>query len=390
LPGEALTSLIQKQAITVLSMPPSALRPLDPHQLSWIKMVVVAGEACPLELAQRWAGQCRFINAYGPTEYTVYASAGDYRPTDPLVALGAPLANTQLFLLDQQMRLVPPGVAGELYLAGASLARGYLHRPDLTAERFVPHPYSQEPGARLYRTGDRVRTLPDGRLEFLGRVDQQIKLRGFRIELGEIEHALREQENVQEAVVIMREDQPGQPRLVAYLVAQTDQTVALPSIRQALKQRLPEYMLPSAYLLLPALPLLANGKLNRRALPEPDQERPVLENPFVAPRSKVEAGLVEVWSDVLGLVQVGIYDNFFDLGGHSLLIPQVHSKIKERGIGNPTLVDLFHYPTIKLLAEHIQKPAGQEKMQALARPHQERAQIRQEILRRQSDLRRRR
>ncbi|HVU68905.1 MAG TPA: amino acid adenylation domain-containing protein [Ktedonobacteraceae bacterium] len=354
LPGTALTGLLREQAISMVTLPPSALAMLKPEEVE-LETLIVAGEACPLELARRWAGQCRFINAYGPTEYTVCATTGIYEASSPLFTMGYPIANTWLAILDEHWREVPAGEEGELYLGGAGLARGYLGRPELTAERFVPDPDSPEPGARLYRTGDRVRALPDGRLEFLGRVDQQVKLRGYRIELGEIEHALRAQPGVREAAALVREDNPGDARLVAYLVPAENERISPAALRAALKQTLPEYMLPSAFVLLEALPLLENGKLNRRALPAPGQERPELATPYVAARTEIERALEQIWSTVLGVNQIGIHDNFFELGGHSLRATLLQGWISERFAQDIPLTSIFAFPTIAELAHVLEE-----------------------------------
>ncbi|HEY3110810.1 MAG TPA: condensation domain-containing protein, partial [Chloroflexota bacterium] len=294
------------------------------------------------------------INNYGPTETTVVTTSGRTWPTDRSGAppsIGRPVANTQAYVLDERMRPVPVGVGGELYVGGDGVARGYLDRPALTAERFVPDPFAPEPGARMYKTGDLVRWRPDGTLEFLGRLDGQVKLRGFRIELGEIEAALAAHPAVREAAVIAREDAPGQRRLAAYVVWSTPVGPAPEELRAFLRARLPEYMLPSAFVPLAELPLTPNGKLDRRALPAPDRASRVGEEAGVAPRTPLEAQLVAIWAPVLGLAveQVGVHDNFFELGGDSILSIQLVARANEAGI-RLTPRQLFQHQTIAALA----------------------------------------
>jgi acyl carrier protein len=241
-----------------------------------------------------------------------------------------------------------------VYIGGRGLARGYAGAPEQTAEKFVPHPYSEEPGARLYKTGDRAKFLPDGTIEFLGRIDHQVKIRGFRIEIGEVESVLGRHPAVEEAVVITREDVPGDKRLVAYVVAGHDFTPTFSELRSYLKEKLPDYMIPTAMMFLDHLPLTPNGKIDRRALPTPDLERSRLETKFVAPRTPVEKILAKIWSEVLGLERVGVHDNFFELGGHSLLATQVMSRARENFEMELPLLHFFETPTIAGLTELIE------------------------------------
>src|SRR6185369_4251174 len=253
-------------------------------------------------------------------------------------------------IVDQAMQPVPVGVIGELYIGGVGLARGYWRRPELTAERFVPHPFSQRGGARLYRTGDLPRYLADGRVEFLGRSDQQVKLRGFRIELGEIEAVLRSQSGVQDAVVAMQAGTGGEKRLVGYVVPEEGSaTVTMTEWRSRLSEQLPEYMLPAVVVELRELPLTANGKVDRRALPEPDGARPELGAKYEGPRNEVEAELCRIWAGVLGLQRVGIHDNFFDLGGDSILSIQIVARANQRGL-HLAHKHLFEHRTVAELA----------------------------------------
>jgi non-ribosomal peptide synthase protein (TIGR01720 family) len=265
------------------------------------------------------------------------------------VPIGKPIANTQTYILDERMQVVQVGVAGELHIGGVGLARGYFKRSDLTAEKFISHPFSTEPGARMYKTGDLARYLPDGNIEFLGRIDHQVKIRGFRIELGEIEAVLAQHEDVREAVVLKREDVPGEQRLVAYVLAQAESSPTLGELRRHVSDKLPDYMIPSAFVMLDALPLTPNGKVDRRALPAPDGTRPELAQPYEAPRTEVEHTLAAIWSEVLRVEQLGIHDNFFERGGDSILSIQIISRAAQAGI-HLTPRQLFKHPTIAELA----------------------------------------
>jgi acyl carrier protein len=252
--------------------------------------------------------------------------------------------------LDGNLNPVPVGVSGELHISGKGLARGYLNRPDLTAERFIPNPFSSEPGTCLYRTGDLARYLPDGNIEFLGRIDHQIKLRGFRIELGEIEAVLTSYDTVADTVVLAREDVAGDKRLVAYIVSNKEDASTTQDLRNYLKQKLPDYMVPSAFVYLDALPRTPNGKVDRKTLPPPDQTSIGLDESYVAPRGPLEEMLVGIWVDVLKLEHVGVHDNFFELGGHSLLATQVLSRIRRAFQIEIPLRALFEKPTVEELA----------------------------------------
>lgn len=297
-------------------------------------------------------------NDYGPTENTVVSTSARVltSKTDKAPTVGRPIDNVQVYLLDGHLNPVSVGVSGELYLGGVGLARGYLNHPGLTAEGFVPHPFSQEPGARLYKTGDLARYLLDGQLEFLGRTDHQVKLRGLRIELGEIEVMLSQHPAVRETAVLAREDLPGDKRLVAYVVPEEmAQAPASRDLRDFLRQKLPAYMIPVAFVNLEMLPLTLNGKIDRQALPAPEPERPDLEVAFVTSRTDVERTLSRIWVELLGIDQVGIYDNFFDLGGHSLLATQLISRLQAAFPEvNLSLRDFFERPTVAGLAESIE------------------------------------
>jgi non-ribosomal peptide synthase protein (TIGR01720 family) len=332
----------------------------DLHLLDSLKRVICSGEALPAELAERCLArlpQARLENLYGPTEASVDVSWWSCQPGmgDRPVPIGRPIQNCQLYVLDHAQQPVPVGVSGELYIGGVGLARGYLRRPDLTAASFVPNPFPSPShidkdagGGRLYRTGDLARWLPDGSLEYLGRRDHQVKIRGFRVELGEIEAALVGQPSVREAVVLARPGTGG-PRLVAYLVADADPAPGGVELRAALKQQLPEYMLPAAFVFLPALPLTPNGKLDSKALPDPQPVRLTLPAEVTMPRSDTEARLARIWTQVIHLDQVGIHDNFFELGGDSIQAIQIVAKINQEGF-RFTPRDLFRHQTIAELA----------------------------------------
>jgi acyl carrier protein len=270
------------------------------------------------------------------------------------VPIGRPVAGARLYLLNPAQRPVPPGVAGELYVAGPGLARGYLHRPDLTAERFLPDPFAAEPGGRLYRTGDRARRRTDGQLEFLGRVDRQVKVRGFRVEVEEVEAALAAQPAVRLAAVVARPDATGVHRLVGYVVP-AGEAANVSELRAALRRDLPEYMVPSLWVTLDALPLTPSGKVDRQALPEPAGERPDLGETYVAPGGPVEEVLAGIWGTLLGIERVGAHDDFFELGGHSLLATQVVSRVRKIFKVDLPLREFFGATTVAALADLIRR-----------------------------------
>ena len=333
------------------------------------RALVVGGEALDAAIVDRWlarAPSTTIFNEYGPTETVVGCCvqkivAGE-RWTDP-TPIGRPIANTRLYVMSPHGQLAPIGVAGELWIGGAGVARGYLDRPDLTADRFVPDPFSATPGARLYRTGDRVRYRSGGVLEYLGRYDHQVKLRGNRIELGEIEAALRQQPGIDDAVVVLREDAPGEQRLVAYVVASADATRSVDTLQQILRARLPEYMVPAAIVWLDALPLTPSGKIDRRQLRAPGSDRPVLTQTFVAPRTPIETALAQIWAGVLRLDRVGIHDNFFALGGDSIVSLQIVARATQAGLRIAPR-QVFEHQTIAALAQAVQLAAPSSADQA--------------------------
>jgi len=331
------------------------------QQLESLQVVIVAGESCPRELPDRHHSllpRTALFNEYGPTEGTVWSSVYEFRfqGLGTTVTIGRPIANTQIYLLDRYLQPVPIGVPGELYIGGAGLARGYLNRPDLTEEKFIPHPFSSEPGARLYKTGDLARYLPDGNIEFLGRLDHQVKLRGYRIELGEIEAVLSQHPAVQEVVVMPREDVPDDKRLVAYVVPQREQNPTSSELRRLVQKRLPDYMVPSAFVLLEALPLNANGKIDRRSLPAPERVRTELDENYAAPILPIHQQLTQIWEELLDVRPIGIRDNFFDLGGHSLLAARLVSRIEQDWGKKIPLDILLDDATIERLAIVIEQP----------------------------------
>jgi amino acid adenylation domain-containing protein len=328
-----------------------------------LRLVIVGSEqTLPERLTtwQRLAGtRVDWRNAYGPTEATITTTVYEPARTGVTLALsavpiGRPIANAQVYLLDAQLQPVPSGVPGEIYIGGAGLARGYLNRPARTAERFIPHPFSDEPGARLYKTGDLARWLPDGNIAFLGRVDEQVKIRGFRIEPGEIEALLRQHSNVAESVVVARDAAPGDKRLVAYVVADQAPALTTSALRSFLAERLPEYMVPSSFVLLDAIPRMPNGKVDRRMLPAPGTARQGTQSLSEAPCTPVEEVLAGIWADVLCVETIGINESFFELGGHSLLATQVISRIRQDLRVELPLRRLFEQPTVAGLATCIE------------------------------------
>ncbi|HEY7616688.1 MAG TPA: condensation domain-containing protein, partial [Terriglobales bacterium] len=293
-------------------------------------------------------------NFDGPTETTVWSTFHRFRSVEEGVTVGRPLANTRIYILDAQRQPVPIGVAGELYIGGDGVARGYLNRPELTAEKFVPDPFSGSPADRLYRTGDLARYLADGRIDFLGRADNQVKVRGYRIELGEIETVVASHKSVQQAVVVVREDRPGDKRLVAYVVPGQGISPDLAELREWARNKLPEYMVPSKFAVLQKLPLSPNGKVDRKALPDPGAH-PEAEQAGLAPRTPAEEVIATIWEQVLRIKQVGIQDNFFSLGGHSLLATQVISRIRQVFQVEVPLRLIFEAPTVAGQAAAVER-----------------------------------
>ncbi|MEH1931935.1 amino acid adenylation domain-containing protein [Nostoc sp.] len=372
---EALADYRDRHPIDCLKIVPSHLDALlsasQPEKILPKKRLILGGEALNWKLAvklQQYAPECQIFNHYGPSEATVgvltfmfegepMGDKSDYVP------IGRPLTNTQVYILDNYLQPVPLGVSGELYIGGNSLVRGYLNHPELTRERFIPNPFQRSKGAkedncgrkactkysRLYKTGDLARYLPDGNIAFLRRIDDQVKIRGFRIELAEIESVLRQHPAIQESIVLARPDNLGNKRLIAYFVSNQQSESAVSDLRNFLKEKLPEYMLPAAFVQIKALPLTPNGKVDRQALPNPDSVKPELAGKFVTPRNPIEEAIAKIWSGVLELKQVGIYDNFFELGGDSIISIQIIARLNQAGL-QLTPKQLFENPTIAGLA----------------------------------------
>ena len=336
----------QRQRITFAILPPALLMVIRPEDFPTFKTVISGGDRCPAELTNTWGRACRLINGYGPTETSVAVvlgvCEGTYTESPPI---GKPVANARIYVLDDHLQPVPIGVVGGLYVGGVAVGRGYLNRQELTAQRFIPDPFDE--AGRLYSTGDRARFLPDGNIEFLGRLDNQIKIRGYRVELGEIETRLSQHAQVREAIVVARENGPGDKQLVAYVVSEREPAPEPGALKSFLRGVLPDYMVPSAYVVLDAFPLSPNGKVDRNALPEP--EATTGQETFVAPDTDTEEMLARIWAEVLRLDRVGIHDNFFDIGGDSLLTFQVIARANQAGL-HLTPHDFFQQQTIAGLA----------------------------------------
>jgi amino acid adenylation domain-containing protein len=381
---EAFYELLEREGVTVLNQTPSAFRQLMQAEERGagegklaLRMVIFGGEALELQSLRPWLERHgderpQLVNMYGITETTVHVTYRRIRTADLESGrgsvIGGAIPDLQVYVLDQHQQPVPKGVAGELCIAGEGLARGYLNQPKLTAERFLPDPFGGRAGARLYRSGDLGRCLSEGGFEYLGRIDNQVKIRGFRIELGEIEAALVRHEAVRDAVVLVREDASGDKRLNAYVVAAPTSMLSPAQLREHLKEHLPEYMVPSAIVLLDALPLTANGKVDRRALPQIGESREGIGVEYVGPRTPIEEMLAAVWSEVLGLEQVGVHDDFFELGGHSLLATQVAARLTRICQTEVALHSIFDSPTIAGLAEIIIASVGGEQLPEIPPP----------------------
>ena len=367
-----LPNLAAAEEVTLMNTVPTAIAELLRFNgiPSSVRIVNLAGEPLPdyiVDKLYQKPGIQRVFDLYGPTETTTYSTFASRECNGP-ATIGRPVNNALVYLLDAYLNPVPIGVSGELYIGGAGVARGYLNRPSLTAERFLHCPFSYELDARMYKTGDIGRYLPDGNIEFLGRNDDQVKIRGFRIELGEIEATLRQYPNVEEVVVLAREDSPGDKTLAAYVVWGQGGKPGTRELRRLLQEKLPDYMMPGAFVTLDTLPQTPSGKVDRLALPAPDKTGPERESNFVAPRYPLEEALAGIWSEVLGLDLVGIHDNFFDLGGHSLLATRVIARIlRTFGVDLP-LRSLFETHTVAELATVITRKLAKELGQKLIAP----------------------
>ncbi|MFQ5615529.1 MAG: amino acid adenylation domain-containing protein, partial [Anaerolineales bacterium] len=342
------------------------------EKMTSLNTAIVSGEVFSLALVNRhdhFSSGADLYNEYGPTEASVWCIVFDCH--EPFlgnkVPIGFPIANTQAYLLNSHLLPVPIGVPGEMYIGGIGVTRGYLNRPGLTADRFIPDPFGSQPGARLYKTGDIARYLPDGSIEFLGRMDDQVKIRGYRIELGEIEVILGQYPAVQEVAVIAREDTPGEKRLVAYVTPNPGQELTVRALRDYLSKKLPDYMVPSAYIFMDVLPRTPIGKLDQEVLPAPARVRPNLDIAFVVPRTPLEEVLAGIWAEVLDVEEVGVDDNFFELGGHSILVTQLASRVRNTLPVELPLRTLFEMPTVAGLAESLlQNPDEREKIEKIA------------------------
>jgi amino acid adenylation domain-containing protein len=367
--------LLVDQNVTVLNQTPSAFYQLIQAEETGemegdlsLRLVIFGGEALELKYLKPWFKHHgdktpQLVNMYGITETTVHVT---YRPltfedveSGQGSVIGEPIPDLQLYVLDGNLVPVPVGVAGELYVGGGGLGRGYLNRPELTMERFIPDPFSKKPGARLYKSGDVARFLPNRDLEYLGRADQQVQIRGFRVELGEIESVLAEHETIGQVVVVVREDRPGDQRLVAYFVPALGHGVNIPDLRKHLRARLPEYMIPQYFVELEVIPLTPNGKVDRRALPEPTVDRQTEES-YVASRSEVEKTIASIWQELLNIKNVGIHDNFFELGGHSLLLVRMLARLQKTFGKELSIVEMFRHPTVAALGSFLAQKEKKE------------------------------
>ncbi|HKV33169.1 MAG TPA: non-ribosomal peptide synthetase, partial [Pyrinomonadaceae bacterium] len=363
------TTFLQRENVSVVNLPASfwlewltALTDQGSEIPKSLRRVIVGNEKSLEETLAKWqrliGPTVEWRNAYGPSETTITASnyepssTGSKREEKSAVPIGRPVMNVQMYVLDSALQIVPTGVTGELFIGGDGVARGYHKQPAQTAEKFLPNPYGRKSGERFYRTGDAARFRADGNIEFLGRVDEQVKVRGFRIEPGEIEAVLAQHESVRESVVVAGDDGRGGQRLIAYVVSNKGD-LRTDELREFLKRRLTEYMIPSGFVMLENLPRNANGKVDRRALPNADSTNTDANETYIAPRSATERTIANIWQEVLKVDNVGINDNFFGLGGHSLLLVHAQSKVSDALRVKVSMIEMFKYPTISALAEHL-------------------------------------
>jgi amino acid adenylation domain-containing protein len=364
--GTALLDLLREERITNATLPPSAVMSMPVTDLTQLRTLIVAGEACSAELVKRWGSNRELFNAYGPTETTVWATTARCEVGNGNPSIGAPISNARIYILDRCRNPVPIGVTGEIYIGGIGVARGYLNQSELTAERFIPDPFTGEAGSRMYCSGDTGKFRTDGSIEFLGRIDEQVKVRGFRIELGEVEGLLKEHSAVKDCAVVLREDLNGASRLIAYIACLAEEALRGNDLRAYLKARLPDYAVPSAIIFLDEIPLTGNGKIDRCALPPPDQFLTETEEEYVAPVTAVEELLCGIWTEVLEVAQVGTRDNFFARGGHSLLATLVLARVQEVFGTEIPLRTIFEFPTVaefaEVLVQELLKTSGVEEI----------------------------
>ncbi|HYW21094.1 MAG TPA: amino acid adenylation domain-containing protein [Nodularia sp. (in: cyanobacteria)] len=351
LPGKALLQLLQEKAITHITLTPAFLSVLPTESLPALQVIISAGESCSQDIVKRWwSSSRRFFNAYGTTEGTIWSTVAEIKSVTEKPLIGYPIANTEIYILDKYLQPVAVGILGELYIGGDGLARGYLNCPELTAKKFIPNPFNHKKGARLYNTGDLARYRADGNIEFLDRIDNQVKIRGFRIDLSEIETIISKHKNVAKAIVIAQGNLYNNKHLVAYIVLNPPQEQTIIQLREFLKEKLPEYMIPKSFVILDSLPLTPNGKVDISALKTVKNFSPSIDKIFIAPRTPTESTLAKIWAEVLNVENVGIHDNFFDLGGNSLLAVRLLDQINKQFDRDLPLSNLFLNQTIESLA----------------------------------------
>ncbi len=360
--GEKLIELIDKHDISVMQATPATWRLL--LEAGWkgcsSLKILCGGEALPRELANELIDRCSCLwNVYGPTETTIWSTIMQLDSKEGPVSIGKPIANTTVYILDKDMKPTPVGVPGELYIGGAGLARGYLKLPQLTQEKFIPNPFSREEGSRLYKTGDIVRFMPDGNIEFVGRGDHQVKIRGFRIELGEIETLLNKNTQISQSVVVCKEVVPGEKAIIAYVITKTKETDTV-GLRDYLRESLPDYMIPSYFVMLESFPMTPNNKIDRKSLPMPEKTTHGASSDITTSSNDVQKTVSDIWKEVLSRENIGFNENFFDLGGHSLLLAKVRSKILKQMNIDLQIMDLFKYPTVNTLSEYLEQKQGKK------------------------------
>jgi amino acid adenylation domain-containing protein len=366
---ELLAATILEEQISTLFLTTALFNQIarqKPETFAPLKNLLFGGEAVDVEsvrIIMAKGKPARFLHVYGPTENTTFSTwylIDQIAPNATSIPIGHAIANTQTYILDRQQQIVPVGVVGELYVGGDGLAKGYLHRPELNAEKFISNPYGRSPSERLYRTGDLAKYAIDGNIEFVGRIDFQVKIRGFRIEIGEVEAAIARHDHVQDLIVIAKDDPLGNKSLIAYVVAKPETALIVSQLRNFLKENLPDYMIPAAFVILDKLPLTPNGKVDKNALPSPEDLRSQVADDYVMPQTEVERLIAAVWQEVLQISNVGIYDNFFEIGGNSLLLVQAYSKFQNLFGSQVSMVILFRYPNIHALAEHLSQSQSTE------------------------------